>query len=77
MSLSAKLSRPCSRPLSCQTTTTDAKISMALSSPKPVSADELVRTAAIRMMTVPTTFQPRVAYSSQMPRRSSEVDCMM
>src|SRR5438034_7806719 len=68
---SAFVSRVLSLPLSCQTTTADAAISIKLSSPKPASATERAATAAARTSTLPNTFQASVAYSSRSPRRSS------
>lgn len=57
--------------VSCQTTTTDAKISMRESRPKPARATDWARHAAVGTTATPTTFQPSVAYSSQTPRRAS------
>jgi hypothetical protein len=65
-------SRPASTPpLSCQTTTTEAMISISESAPKPANATEPATTSARTNTTVPTTFHASVTYSSARPRRSS------
>ena len=51
----------------CQTTTSEAKISIAESSPNPASATERASSAAMITKTEPTTFQPSVVYSSSSP----------
>src|SRR5512132_916098 len=56
---------------SCQTTTSEARISISESSPNPASATERATTAAARTTPDPTTFQPSVAYSRPRPRRRS------
>jgi len=57
--------------LSCQTTITEAKISITESIPKPANATERAAKAAPSTIQHPTRFQPSVAYSSASPRRVS------
>jgi hypothetical protein len=65
MTRSAVRSRLSPAPFSCQTTTSDATISISESSPKPASAIDRATTAAASTTTLPTTFHPSVAYSSR------------
>ena len=68
-------SRSSAVPLSCQTTTIEAPISIRESRAKPASATEPARVAAVATMITPTTFQPSVMYSSSRPLRSSWARC--
>jgi hypothetical protein len=69
-------SREGSAPVSCQTTTTEAKISISESRPNPASATDRAARAASATTTVPTTFQPSVTYSRRSPRRRSALPSM-
>ena len=73
ISRSARRWRAWPVPDNSQITTVDAPISMRESRPKPASATDRAEIAATASTTMPTTFQPRVAYSRAKPRRSSAV----
>jgi len=59
--------------VSSHTTTTEAKISIRESNPKPARATERAVSAAMATTTTPTTFHPSVTYSRRRPRVSSLV----
>ena len=68
-------------PLSCQTTTAEATISIRLSRPKPASATERAAAAAARTSTLPDhvpgecrVLEPQATPQQQPPSRSGELE---
>ena len=73
MQRNAVRSRRSCVPFNCQTTITEAKISIRESRPNPARATERASMAAVTTTTVPTMFHASVMHSSSNPRRSQIV----